>query len=106
MAKTRNRLQSAAALAILGVLFVAATVLCGLVAMHFVVMEVGIPLWISEHTTAPTSMVAVLLILNRQPNANIIDTVDRVKALLPQLAAQPATRFQAKLFNPNPEIES
>lgn len=44
--------------------FVAVTVLCGLVAMHFVVMEVGIPLWISEHTTAPTSMVAVLLILN------------------------------------------
>jgi multidrug efflux pump len=30
---------------------------------------------------------SVLLILYRQPNANIIDTVDRVKALLPQLAA-------------------
>jgi len=30
---------------------------------------------------------AVLLILNRQPNANIIDTVDRVKAVLPTLAA-------------------
>ncbi len=30
---------------------------------------------------------AVLLILNRQPNANIIDTVDRVKAVLPMLAA-------------------
>ncbi|MCU0838447.1 MAG: efflux RND transporter permease subunit [Rhodospirillales bacterium] len=28
---------------------------------------------------------AVLLILNRRPGANIIDTVDRVKALLPQL---------------------
>jgi multidrug efflux pump len=30
---------------------------------------------------------AVLLIVNRQPGANIIDTVDRVRALLPQLAA-------------------
>ena len=30
---------------------------------------------------------AVLLIVNRQPGANIIDTVDRVKALLPQLAS-------------------
>jgi len=28
---------------------------------------------------------AVLLIINRQPNANIIETVDRVKALLPEL---------------------
>ncbi len=29
---------------------------------------------------------AVLIIISRQPNANIIETVDRVKALLPQLA--------------------
>ncbi|MEN3353416.1 MAG: multidrug efflux pump [Betaproteobacteria bacterium] len=28
---------------------------------------------------------SVLLVLNRQPNANIIETVDRVKALLPEL---------------------
>src|SRR5436190_5448961 len=30
---------------------------------------------------------SVLVIINRQPNANIIDTVDRVKQLLPQLRA-------------------
>ena len=30
----------------------------------------------------------------------------RSYALLPQLATQPASRFQARLFNPNPEIES
>ena len=30
---------------------------------------------------------AILLIINRQPNANIIDTVDRVTALMPQLSA-------------------
>jgi multidrug efflux pump len=30
---------------------------------------------------------SVLVVLNRQPGANIIDTVDRVKALLPQLRA-------------------
>jgi multidrug efflux pump len=30
---------------------------------------------------------SVLLVLNRQPNANIIDTIDRVNALLPELRA-------------------
>jgi multidrug efflux pump len=30
---------------------------------------------------------SVLVVLNRQPGANIIDTVDRIKALLPQLRA-------------------
>ena len=29
----------------------------------------------------------MLVIINRQPNANIIETVDRVTALLPQLRA-------------------
>jgi multidrug efflux pump len=31
---------------------------------------------------------AVLLIISRQPNANIIDTVDRITALMPQLQAE------------------
>lgn len=44
--------------------YVVVTALSGIVAMHFFVIEVGIPLWISEHTDAPTSMVAVLLVLN------------------------------------------
>ena len=44
--------------------FVASTLLNGLVAMHFVVMELAIPLWIAAHTDAPHSMVAVLLVLN------------------------------------------
>jgi MFS family permease len=44
--------------------YVVVTALSGIVAMHFFVIEVGMPLWISEHTDAPTSMVAVLLILN------------------------------------------
>lgn len=44
--------------------FVVITVLNGLVAMHFVVMELAIPLWIAQHTEAPTAMVAVLLVLN------------------------------------------
>ena len=30
---------------------------------------------------------SVLVILNRQPNANIIDTVDRIRAIMPQLKA-------------------
>ena len=44
--------------------FVAATVLTGVLFMHFIVLEIGIPLWVSEHTTAPTWIVAVLLGLN------------------------------------------
>ena len=35
---------------------------------------------------------SVLVIINRQPNANIIETVDRVNALLPQLRASIPTR--------------
>jgi MFS family permease len=44
--------------------FVVVTFLSGIIAMHFIVIEVGIPLWVSEHTEAPKSMVAVLLVLN------------------------------------------
>ena len=44
--------------------FVVTTLLTSVLFMHFVVLEIGIPLWISEHTTAPTSMVAVMLGLN------------------------------------------
>ena len=39
---------------------------------------------------------AVLVILYRQPGANIIDTVDRVKALLPQLQASIPQRDQCR----------
>jgi MFS family permease len=44
--------------------FVTATLLTAVLFMHFVVLEIGIPLWVSERTTAPTSIVAVLLGLN------------------------------------------
>lgn len=44
--------------------YVAVTVLTGIVALHFEVIEVGIPLWIGTHTNAPTQMVAILLLLN------------------------------------------
>jgi multidrug efflux pump len=40
---------------------------------------------------------AVLLIVNRQPGANIIDTVDRVKALLPQLASTIPSAIDVKI---------
>jgi hypothetical protein len=44
--------------------FVVTTLLTAVLFMHFVVLEIGIPLWISEHTNAPTSMVAILLGVN------------------------------------------
>ena len=40
---------------------------------------------------------AVLLILNRQPGANIIETVDRVRALLPQLRASIPSAIDMKV---------
>ncbi len=44
--------------------FVVVTALTGLFALHFFVMELGVALFISERTEAPTVMVAVLLLLN------------------------------------------
>lgn len=44
--------------------YVVVTLLAGIIAMHFVIIEVGIPLWIATHTEAPKSMVAILLVLN------------------------------------------
>jgi MFS family permease len=44
--------------------YVAATLLTAVLFMHFVVIEIGIPLWISEHTNAPTAMVAIMLGIN------------------------------------------
>ncbi len=40
-----------------------------------------------RHDGSSNGRPAVMVILNRQPNANIIETVDRVRALLPVLAA-------------------
>lgn len=44
--------------------FVVVVVLSGLYSLHFLVMDLGIALYISEHTEAPTVMVAVLLVMN------------------------------------------
>ena len=44
--------------------FVVVTVLSGLAAMHFVVMELALPLWIAQYTTAPGSLVAITLMIN------------------------------------------
>ena len=50
---------------------------------------------------------AVLLILNRQPNANIVETVQRVRAVLPQLrAAIPATVDIATMIDRTPTIRA
>lgn len=44
--------------------YVVIVTITGLFSLHFVIMELGIALYISERTDAPTVMVAVLLILN------------------------------------------
>jgi multidrug efflux pump len=50
---------------------------------------------------------AVLLVLNRAPGANIIDTVDRVRAVLPQLAASiPSAIDVAVVLDRTPTIRA
>jgi MFS family permease len=44
--------------------FVVITVLGGITAMHFVVIELALPLWIAQDTSAPRSLVAVVLLVN------------------------------------------
>lgn len=44
--------------------YVAMVVLTGLFSLHFLVMDLGLALYISEHTDAPTVMVSVILIIN------------------------------------------
>ena len=46
--------------------FVVITVLSGVAAMHFVVIELAlpVPLWIAQYTSAPRSMVAITLMIN------------------------------------------
>src|SRR5262249_23099143 len=42
---------------------------------------------------------AVMIQVNRQPNANIIDTVDRIEALLPQFRASLPTTVNLQIDN-------
>ena len=44
--------------------FVVITVLSGVTATHFIVMELAMPLWISQYTSAPRSLVATTLMIN------------------------------------------
>src|SRR5450759_2444016 len=44
--------------------FVVITLLSGVASMHFVVMELAMPLWISQYTSAPRSLVAITLMIN------------------------------------------
>jgi MFS family permease len=44
--------------------YVASTVLNALLAMHFGLTSVGLPLWVADHTEAPTVVVSALLLVN------------------------------------------
>ena len=44
--------------------YVVVTVLNGLVGMHFALLEVGVPLWVTRHTTAPRWTVALVFLVN------------------------------------------
>jgi MFS family permease len=44
--------------------YVTATILNALVAIHFGLTSVGIPLWVADHTEAPTIVVSALLVVN------------------------------------------
>jgi hydrophobe/amphiphile efflux-1 (HAE1) family protein len=57
--------------------------------------------WISEEGRPPRP--AVLLDIQRQPGANIIETVDRVKALLPRLMSSLPPGMHATIFSDRTE---
>ncbi|MEU7710534.1 MFS transporter [Micromonospora chalcea] len=44
--------------------FLAFTVLDGLMSMHFSLINIALPLWIAGHTTAPTWLISVCLLVN------------------------------------------
>jgi MFS family permease len=44
--------------------FVVITMLSGVVSMHFILMELALPLWIAQSTSAPRSLVAVTLMID------------------------------------------
>lgn len=44
--------------------FVVISVLSGVAAMHFVAIELALPLWIAQYTSAPRSLVAITLMIN------------------------------------------
>ncbi|TDO52977.1 MFS transporter [Kribbella sp. VKM Ac-2571] len=44
--------------------YVTSTVLNALLAIHFALTSVGIPLWVADHTEAPTVVVSALLVVN------------------------------------------
>jgi MFS family permease len=44
--------------------FVVVTLLSGVCAMHFVAIELALPLWIAMYTSAPKSLVAITLMIN------------------------------------------
>lgn len=55
--------------------YVALTALNAVLSLHFMVLEIAIPLWISEHTTAPRWLVAVVFIIN-----TVVVTLFQVRA--------------------------
>lgn len=44
--------------------FLAFTVLDGLMSMHFGLLNIALPLWIAQHTTAPRWLISVLILVN------------------------------------------
>jgi MFS family permease len=44
--------------------FVAVTVVNAVLTMHYAVLEVGVPLWVDRHTSAPTWTVALVFLVN------------------------------------------
>lgn len=44
--------------------YVAMVVVSGVLSIHFGIIEIGMPLWVVDHTDAPRSLVSILLIVN------------------------------------------
>ncbi|CAB4639252.1 unannotated protein [freshwater metagenome] len=64
MAATVDKGQEIGIIALRDKRFVAATILNGIVALHFVIQGVALPLWIIQYTEAPKWWVSVLFVIN------------------------------------------
>lgn len=51
-------------LALRDVPFVVMTLVTAVLAMHYWILEIAMPLWLVEHTSAPKSLVAILMVVN------------------------------------------
>ena len=79
-------------LALRDVPFVVMTLVSAVLAIHYWILEIAMPLWVVEHTEAPKSLVAVLMFVNT-------GVVIAFQVLVARRVTTPATAVRASLLS-------